>query len=134
MRLSLRSRETRGQATATSHRGAARERKRARLRLAHLTIKRETMPPASVALVSQIASAEPITLRQTTEAIEGPIALLPCLAPWEGCDRMDDSPIYPAPAEPQDQLVAVLDATTLQDLAKDDGARPGGDKSQEPVG
>ena len=58
------------------------------------------------------------TLRQIIEAIEGPIALLPCLAPWEGCDRIDTCPIYPVLANAQDLLVAALDATTLQDLVE----------------
>ena len=122
------------------------------------------MPPGSVVLVSQIASAEQlpqsylakifqglakegmvrshrgakggfslarpveqITLRQIVEAVEGPIALLRCLAPWEGCDRTDTCPIYPVLAKAQGQLVALLEATTLKDLAKGDGARAEGE-------
>lgn len=66
--------------------------------------------------------ASQITLRQVIEAVEGPLALLRCLAPWEGCDRMDTCPIYPVLASAQNQLVAVLDATTLQDLVESDDA------------
>jgi len=65
-----------------------------------------------------------ITLRQIVEAIEGPIALLRCLAPWEGCDRMDVCPLYPVIANAQDQLMAVLDATTLEDLARAGRSHP----------
>lgn len=60
---------------------------------------------------------EQITLRQIIEAIEGPIAINRCLAPWEGCERIDTCPVYPVLARAQDQLLTVLDATTLSDLA-----------------
>jgi len=75
---------------------------------------------------------EQITLKQIIEAIEGPIALLRCLAPWEGCDRMDTCPIYPVLASAQNQLVAVLEATTLADLVKGDEAQPVGEIDQDP--
>lgn len=58
-----------------------------------------------------------ITLRQIVEAIEGPIALNRCLASWEGCEHKSECSIYPALAKAQEQLLAVLDGTTLQDLA-----------------
>jgi len=60
---------------------------------------------------------ESITLRQVIEAIEGPIAINRCLAPWEGCDRIDTCPVYPVLARAQEQLLAVLDGATLRDLA-----------------
>jgi Rrf2 family transcriptional regulator, iron-sulfur cluster assembly transcription factor len=60
---------------------------------------------------------ESITLRQVIEAIEGPIAINRCLAPWEGCERSDTCPIYPVLARAQEQLLAVLDDATLRDLA-----------------
>jgi Rrf2 family transcriptional regulator, iron-sulfur cluster assembly transcription factor len=58
-----------------------------------------------------------ITLRQIIEAIEGPIALNRCLAPSEGCERRPECSIHGALAKAQEQLVAILDGTTLQDLA-----------------
>jgi Rrf2 family transcriptional regulator, iron-sulfur cluster assembly transcription factor len=61
--------------------------------------------------------AEQITLRQIIEAIEGPIALNRCLAPWEGCEDIAGCPIYPVLARAQQQLLAMLDGTTLHDLA-----------------
>ncbi len=60
---------------------------------------------------------EQITLRQIIEAIEGPIAINRCLAPWEGCERADTCPVHPVLARAQEQLLAVLDGTTLSDLA-----------------
>jgi Rrf2 family transcriptional regulator, iron-sulfur cluster assembly transcription factor len=60
---------------------------------------------------------ESITLRQVIEAIEGPIAINRCLAPWEGCERSDTCPVYPVLARAQEQLLAVLDGATLRDLA-----------------
>lgn len=113
------------------------------------------LPPSSVVLVSDIASAEglpesylakifqdlakegivrshrgakggfslarptnEITLRQIIEAIEGPIALNRCLAPWEGCERVDTCSVYPVLAKAQAELIATLDATTLSDLVR----------------
>ena len=116
------------------------------------------MPPNSIVLVGQIASAEgipesylakifqdlakkgvvrshrgakggfslgrsanAISLREVVEAIEGPIALCRCLDPWEGCDKKDTCAVYPILAEAQKRLLAVLDGTTLQDLATREG-------------
>ncbi len=62
--------------------------------------------------------AHQITLRQIIEAIEGPIALNRCLAPWEGCDRSDRCPIRPVLAQAQEQLLAALDSATIRDLAE----------------
>jgi len=58
-----------------------------------------------------------ITLRQIIEAIEGPIALSRCLAPSEGCEHKPECAIYCALSKAQEQLLTVLDGTTLQDLA-----------------
>lgn len=63
-------------------------------------------------------SADQITLREVIEAIEGPIALYRCLHPFEGCERAGDCAIYTVIAQAQAQLVAVLDGTTLDDLAQ----------------
>ncbi len=60
--------------------------------------------------------AAQITLREIIEAIEGPIALNRCLAPWEGCDKMDCCPLYPVLARAQASLLAELEKTTLADL------------------
>jgi Rrf2 family transcriptional regulator, iron-sulfur cluster assembly transcription factor len=65
---------------------------------------------------------EQITLRQIIEAIEGPIALNRCLTPTEGCERMEYCPLHPILAQAQQQLLEMLDATTLKDLA--DGPPP----------
>ena len=61
--------------------------------------------------------AEEITLRQIIEAIEGPIALNRCLTPSEGCEHKPECSLHCALAKAQAQLLAVLDGTTLQDLA-----------------
>lgn len=62
-----------------------------------------------------------ITLIEIIEAVEGPIALNRCLAPWEGCDKRDVCSLYPVLAEAQARLVSVLEATSLQALAEADG-------------
>ncbi|MBC7236134.1 MAG: Rrf2 family transcriptional regulator [Chloroflexi bacterium] len=64
--------------------------------------------------------ASEITLRQVIEAVEGPIALNRCLAPWEGCDKIETCALYPVLAEAQKRLLAVLDNTTLQEIAQSD--------------
>ncbi len=77
--------------------------------------------------------AEEITLRQIIEAVEGPIALSQCLAPWEKCDRMETCSVHPVLARAQQQLLAALDATTLKDLAN--GQRgPHGQPADRPSG
>lgn len=68
--------------------------------------------------------SEEITLREIIEAIEGPIALNRCLVPWEGCERMGTCPLYPVLAKAQEELLATLDAVTLQDLAAGDDSLP----------
>jgi Rrf2 family transcriptional regulator, iron-sulfur cluster assembly transcription factor len=64
--------------------------------------------------------AHEISLRQVIEAIEGPIALCRCLAPWEGCDKSESCPLHPVLAHAQKQMLAVLDNITLQELAEND--------------
>jgi len=66
--------------------------------------------------------AAQITLRQIIEAIEGPIALNRCLAPWEGCEKMDTCPVHPVLARAQASLVAELEGTTLEDLVTAEAA------------
>ena len=59
-----------------------------------------------------------ITLREIIEAIEGPILLNRCLAPWEGCERVDTCGLYPVLKKAQEQLLQMLEATTLADLVR----------------
>lgn len=68
--------------------------------------------------------AEQITLKQIIEAIEGPIALNRCLASWEGCDLRDSCALYPVLARAQEQLLSILDGTTLKHLADLEGGIP----------
>lgn len=63
--------------------------------------------------------AEEITLRQIIEAIEGPIALNRCLVANEGCEHEETCPLRGVIAEAQDRMLAVLEQTTLQDLANE---------------
>jgi len=69
--------------------------------------------------------AEQITLRQIIEAIEGPIALNRCLAPWEGCECAGNCSIYPVLLRAQEELLAILDGTTLHDLTDGIARLPG---------
>jgi Rrf2 family iron-sulfur cluster assembly transcriptional regulator len=55
-----------------------------------------------------------ITLRQVIEAVEGPIALSPCLDARVGCELSDICELHLVLAEAQAQLLRVLDGTTLQ--------------------
>ena len=63
-----------------------------------------------------------INLLQIIEAVEGPIAIAPCLDVREGCDRVELCEIYDALEAAQTQMLSVLKNTTLADLvAKEDG-------------
>jgi len=63
-----------------------------------------------------------INLLQIIEAVEGPIAIAPCLDVREGCDRVELCEIYDALEAAQAQMLSVLKNTTLADLvAKEDG-------------
>lgn len=64
--------------------------------------------------------AEQISLRQLVEAVEGPIYLQRCLAPWEHCDKQECCALYPILAQAQAELLAQLDRTSLQALAASD--------------
>ena len=68
--------------------------------------------------------AEQITLREVIEAIEGPIALSRCLAPWEGCEKMEDCSLYPVLADAQSRLLETLGATNIMELARADNVNP----------
>ena len=65
--------------------------------------------------------ADQITLKQVIEAIEGPISLNRCLTPCEGCERTETCAIYPVLSKAQENLLATLDATTIYELALNDG-------------
>lgn len=62
-----------------------------------------------------------ITLRQVVEAIEGPVALCRCLAPWDDCERKGHCAMRPVMARVQQGLIEALEHTTLQELADNEG-------------
>jgi Rrf2 family iron-sulfur cluster assembly transcriptional regulator len=57
-----------------------------------------------------------ITLRQVIEAVEGPIALSPCLDERVGCELSEMCEMHLTLAEAQAQLLQVLNGSTLQDI------------------
>jgi Rrf2 family protein len=63
-----------------------------------------------------------INLREMIEAIEGPVALCRCLAPWQDCERKEHCAMFPVMARIQQELLEALSRTTLQELAERDGA------------
>lgn len=63
--------------------------------------------------------ADQITLRQTIEALEGPIHLNVCLIKKGECHRDDLCPVHPVWKEAQRVLIEVLDSKTMADLARD---------------
>ena len=71
---------------------------------------------------SLVDDPQEINLLQIIEAVEGPIALAPCLDIREGCDRVNLCEIYDALDSAQAQMISVLESTTLADLV----AKPNG--------
>jgi Rrf2 family protein len=71
---------------------------------------------------SLVDNPQEINLLQIIEAVEGPIALAPCLDIREGCDRVNLCEIYDALDSAQAQMISVLESTTLADLV----AKPNG--------
>ena len=65
---------------------------------------------------SLVSGPEEINLLQIIEAVEGPIALAPCLDVREGCERIQICEIYDALDSAQAQMTLVLKNTTLADL------------------
>lgn len=63
--------------------------------------------------------ADQITLRQTIEALEGPIHLNICLIKKGECHRDDLCPVHPVWKEAQRVLIEVLDSKTMADLVRD---------------
>lgn len=57
-----------------------------------------------------------ITLRQVIEAVEGPIALSPCLDERVGCELSETCEVHFVLAEAQSRLLDVLDGATLQSV------------------
>jgi Rrf2 family protein len=72
---------------------------------------------------SLMSEPEEVNLLQIIEAVEGPIALAPCLDVREGCERIEICEIYEALDSAQAQMTLVLKTTTLADLvAKQNGS------------
>jgi Rrf2 family protein len=65
---------------------------------------------------SLVSEPEEVNLLQIIEAVEGPIALAPCLDVREGCERIKICEIYEALDSAQAQMTLVLKTTTLADL------------------
>lgn len=63
--------------------------------------------------------ATEITLRETIEAIEGPINLNVCLIRPGECHRDVTCPVHPVWKEAQEKLFEVLDGKTMAELAVD---------------
>ena len=63
--------------------------------------------------------SETITLRQTIEAVEGPIFLNVCLVKKGECHRDSLYPVHPVWKEAHKKLMEVLDGKTLADLVRD---------------
>jgi Rrf2 family iron-sulfur cluster assembly transcriptional regulator len=61
--------------------------------------------------------AAEITLKQIVEAIEGPLALCPCLSPVDNCERRATCGMYPFLCSVQQQMTSMLDGTSLQAIA-----------------
>jgi len=62
--------------------------------------------------------ASEITLRQVIEALQGPISLNRCLDIREGCQYSEACPVEKVLRKAQAQLVATLDAATLEVLVR----------------
>ena len=65
---------------------------------------------------SLVNEPEEVNLLEIIEAVEGPIALAPCLDVREGCERIEICEIYEALDSAQAQMTLVLKNTTLADL------------------
>lgn len=63
--------------------------------------------------------AQDITLRETIEAVEGPIFLNVCLIRKGECKRDGFCPVHPVWKEAQSKLFEVLEGKTMADLVKD---------------
>jgi Rrf2 family iron-sulfur cluster assembly transcriptional regulator len=57
-----------------------------------------------------------ISMLQIIEAVEGPIAIAPCLDVREGCERIELCEIHDALDAAQAQMLSILENTTLASL------------------
>jgi Rrf2 family protein len=64
-----------------------------------------------------------ISLLDIIEAVEGPIAIAPCLDNRQGCDRVEQCEIYYTLDQAQSKMVSVLKNTSLADLATNHDGR-----------
>ena len=72
---------------------------------------------------SLVNDPKQITLLQVIEAVEGPVAIAPCLDVREGCERAGLCRIYDVLDAAQAQMITVLKNTSLADLVhKHNGA------------
>jgi Rrf2 family protein len=60
-----------------------------------------------------------ITLRQVVEAVEGPIIPNRCLSDEGACNRESLCMVHPVWRKIQQEVASILDAVTLEDLAKE---------------
>lgn len=63
--------------------------------------------------------ADQITLRETIEAIEGPIHLNVCLIKKGECPRDEVCPVHPIWRDAQKKLFEILDSKNMAELVKD---------------
>jgi len=63
--------------------------------------------------------ADQITLRETIEAIEGPIHLNVCLIKKGECPRDEVCPVHPIWRDAQNKLFEILDSKNMAELVKD---------------
>jgi Rrf2 family iron-sulfur cluster assembly transcriptional regulator len=72
---------------------------------------------------SLASDPQAINMLQIIEAVEGPIAIAPCLDMHEGCEHAELCKIYDALDSAQSQMLSMLENTTLADLiAEGDGS------------
>lgn len=62
--------------------------------------------------------ASRITLRQVVEAVEGPIIPNRCLTGEGSCERESECTVHPVWRKIQNEIAAILDGVSLEDLAK----------------
>jgi Rrf2 family protein len=62
--------------------------------------------------------AASITMREVIEAIDGPILLNRCLRREGECEEDEICPIYQVWSKAQQQLLEILDRTTVEDLVR----------------
>ena len=58
-----------------------------------------------------------VSLRMLIEAIDGSVHLNSCLAPGPTCDRKPFCPVHPVWARAQEAMIAVLESSTVAQLA-----------------